>query len=52
MNLCGGGCIVGQWGKFVLISLFGLHSWICRVRWGMEMLCVDVAFIFGLCGFI
>lgn len=24
-------------GQFVKMSLFGLHSWICKVRWGMEI---------------
>lgn len=25
-------------GQFKIMSLFGLYYWICRVRWGMEML--------------
>lgn len=39
LNYCGfcarGGwiCIVGQ---FMIISYFGLHSWVRNVRWGME----------------
>lgn len=39
-------------GQFVKISLFGLHSWTCEKRWGIEMLGLHVAFVFGLCGFI
>lgn len=29
-----------SWGNFVIMSLYGLHSWImgCKVGWGMEML--------------